>query len=337
MASSNDVPPPDKPTHPPQPVNTEDEPTAKRAKKSEAELLEDGIKMLMAKGVFQYKPTHTKEMLFNSLRNDLDMEPARERLLNLMHQQHDNELKPEDLHKFTREEFPGDWKLYMIDSPETLVQRHQRSGLCYLHAPIVAQYYAVWKTKLKQRGENPATKIPNETEHAMIDLTAFILKYFEPKALENYIFQDNGGFSHDALERILQPGSILENYHVTNAPKFLAEHGPALVSNFAVYDDFRDQSIHKHYGKPMGKKIGGHAMVLVGTRTDSNNKLYLLLQNWWLKKQFVEVDVDYFKACGASLWFVATPQTQVPDTFPTHKGHFLQTECLQLMERVCEM
>jgi len=225
----------------------------------------------------------------------------------------------------------------MIDNAEALVQRHQRSGLCYLHAPIVAQYYAICHTKLEQRIENPTKGLNNEMNHAMIDLTAFILKCCKPKALEIYIFHDIGGDSHKSFKRILQPGSLLENYHVTNAPKFLAEHNPALVSGFTVYGDFHDQSIHKHYGKPIGKKIGAHAMVLVGTRTDSNNKLYLLLQNWWLKKQFVEVDVDYFKACGASLWFVATPQTQVPDTFPTHKGHFLQTECLQLMERVCEM
>jgi len=37
-------------------------------------------------------------------------------------------------------------------------------------------------------------------------------------------------------------------------------------------------------------------MVLVGSRSDENKKLFLLLQNWWLRKQFVEVDLEYFEA-----------------------------------------
>ena len=40
---------------------------------------------------------------------------------------------------------------------------------------------------------------------------------------------------------------------------------------------------------------GLHAMVLVGVRKNGNGPRYLL-QNWWSKKPFVEVDADYLKS-----------------------------------------
>lgn len=56
-------------------------------------------------------------------------------------------------------------------------------------------------------------------------------------------------------------------------------------------------------------------MVLIGTRVDSKLSCRFLLQNWWEMKQFVEVDVDYLKKCGATLYFVNTAQTHVLHTF----------------------
>ena len=37
-------------------------------------------------------------------------------------------------------------------------------------------------------------------------------------------------------------------------------------------------------------------MLIVGFRIQ-DGKVRLLLQNWWLTKQFVEVDEDYLKSC----------------------------------------
>ena len=48
-----------------------------------------------------------------------------------------------------------------------------------------------------------------------------------------------------------------------------------------------------------------HSMTCIGGRCDPNkNKTWLLLQNWWDDMQFIEVSVDYFKACGGELSFV---------------------------------
>ena len=55
-----------------------------------------------------------------------------------------------------------------------------------------------------------------------------------------------------------------------------------------------------------------HSMLVVGHRTE-RGKLRLLLQNWWRKKQFVEVDEEYFESCNEfGVMFVITPQTHFP-------------------------
>eukprot|EP00634_Sargassococcus_sp_CCMP2135_P008617 CAMPEP_0198649432 /NCGR_PEP_ID=MMETSP1467-20131203/4274_1 /TAXON_ID=1462469 /ORGANISM="unid. sp., Strain CCMP2135" /LENGTH=103 /DNA_ID=CAMNT_0044385225 /DNA_START=15 /DNA_END=326 /DNA_ORIENTATION=- len=74
-------------------------------------------------------------------------------------------------------------------------------------------------------------------------------------------------------------------------------------------------------------------MALVGARRDENDNVFFLLQNWWLEKQFVEVDLEYLKACGATLYFVETPQLSVSTDFPTHAGHIMQTEAIDMPER----
>ena len=60
---------------------------------------------------------------------------ARNRLTTLMATEHDKELGAADLHTYNPEEFPGH-DVYMIGDEKTRVQRHQRTGLCYLHAPV---------------------------------------------------------------------------------------------------------------------------------------------------------------------------------------------------------
>ena len=48
----------------------------------------------------------------------------------------------------------------------------------------------------------------------------------------------------------------------------------------------------------------------------------------WFSKQFVEVSASYLKACGATVYFVETPQTHVPTAFGTHpsKDHWQEMD-----------
>ena len=51
-------------------------------------------------------------------------------------------------------------------------------------------------------------------------------------------------------------------------------------------------------------------MILIGYRKE-NDRNYFLLQNWWEKKQLVELDEEYLESCSPDLYYVKTPQTKI--------------------------
>jgi len=66
-----------------------------------------------------------------------------------------------------------------------------------------------------------------------------------------------------------------------------------------------------HSGSPkIELENENHSMVLIGIRKDKG-KTHFLLQNCWSKKQFVEVDEEYFKKCNGVLHYVETPQISI--------------------------
>jgi hypothetical protein len=198
---------------------------------------------------------------------------------------------------------------------DSIVQRVQRSGLCYMHAPVVLQHYLVSKGTSAKTG--------------MVNISKYIHDKFTSIELENHIFRNDGGSSTRMLENILMKGSEIS----TGSPELihfestLKQYGPHLVSQFRVYDDFQSSEKWMYSGVPTGEVKGQHAMVLIGMRKESG-QLKFLLQNWWSRKQFVEVDYDYLSACEAYISYVETPQMQIPDEFPITTLFF--AECMDL-------
>ena len=202
--------------------------------------------------------------------------------------------------------FP-DWKdetlsfICFRDDPmlsNTLIYRVQRASLCYLHAPNVLQYYLVAKGR----------KDANQPIEGTIDISSWISHSFPALSLEHHIFDDRGGSAPLILEQILAPDSIITSYAFSSIDKdHLLKYGPQLVTQFTVHRDFKDSPFCSFVGKPSGERCGKHAMLLVGVKGNGVNKRFLL-QNWWVKKQFIEVDETYLKHCSATLSFVETPQ-----------------------------
>jgi len=286
-----------------------------------------GITFLKGKGVLAHE-IDTRDVLFNYIRNPASLldpigrkkyEAAQKRLLRLVSQTEEtrgNTLPPE-VHSWSVAEFPGykPENVFFLKHPPALSQRYQLSGLCYMHGPAMTQHYAL---------------AHNNHQVPMIDLLKFIKEHFTAKQLEKHIFSDEGGDSSAFLRGVLQPNSVLvssgipiDNYQ---------NYGPGLVSRFAVHDDFMDSSIRKHYGKPSGSFVGWHAMTFVGHREDAAGAPYFLLQNWWKKKQFVEVDADYLEQCGASFTFIKTPQTAIPENFAQYFALYSELECVDKPE-----
>jgi hypothetical protein len=256
-------------------------------------------------------------------------EKAQNRLFQITNEYGDKSLDnlPDDVMSFEQfcEKVP-EWKdpasSYVcfrddLSMKESLVQRVERSGLCYIHAPVVLQHYLVTK------GKNSVEKI------GMINISTYIRDQFELNKLEKYIFENDGGSATIILDLILESGSKMS----TGSPCLiqfettLKMYGPHLVSQFMVYEDFEKNGNLIYHGTPSGKCIGRHAMVLVGVRKE-NEKMKFLLQNWRAKKQFVEVDDEYLTECGAFVSYVQTQQTKIPVHFTT--TNFFFAECMDL-------
>ncbi|KAL0487668.1 cathepsin B-like cysteine proteinase [Acrasis kona] len=211
-----------------------------------------------------------------------------------------------------------DTYIFHLDKNIPIVQRCQKSGLCYIHAPEVVQHYLV---------------AINNKEAGMIDMAKMIRMSFDKKTLEKHIFKDAGGDSRRMLLSILMPGSVVFGSDFSDALTCLKKYGPGLIHQFTVFEDFYNSGKLSFDGKPCGEVIGYHAMVLIGVR-EENNKLWFLLQNWWPSVQFVEASEEYLNGCESSLIFVKNPQTEIPKKWPVQNHMYAENENLDKPENV---
>ena len=77
-------------------------------------------------------------------------------------------------------------------------------------------------------------------------------------------------------------------------------------------------------------------MVLIGVREDAHGKKYYLVQNFWAKKQFLEISVEYLAASVSTIYFVSTPQPSIPSCFPTYNHLFAENGDVDKPERLLQ-
>lgn len=240
---------------------------------------------------------------------------------------------PENAHVFTHDEFqnyllPGS-VLHFVHT-DACIQRYQKSKLCYLHAVTMVQYYAICFYCQKHN-------LP--IQHSVLNIGFYIKENFDSDRLRKHILDNKGGTSFLELKAILQPDSKFAHVYfdtdddvVPTIVSNLKKYGPCLVSNFLVTTDFCDKKVHRHCGSlDKDSKGSGHAMVMVGYKYDEG-KHWFLLQNWWLEKQFVEMDIEYLASCSPSLHWVTTEQTEIPEGKPTNFGIWLETEAAEFLD-----
>jgi hypothetical protein len=199
-----------------------------------------------------------------------------------------------------------------------LVERFQKSGLCYMHACVVVQHYLV--------------AMNNDKEVPMLNMAEYLKKYMPGDRLYEHIWNNKGGDSLEFLENILEEKPRVDGIASRQTDTLrnddldilLNAHGPGLVSGFAVAKDFTGDD-WQHLGKYEVEKFEGrHAMVLVGYRIFDGKKLYLL-QNWWKKKPYIEVDVDYLLSSKATVHFIKQRQFKMGD-YPTSMESLIECE-----------
>jgi len=194
---------------------------------------------------------------------------------------------------------------------DVLIQRVQLFGSCAIHAPVTMQHYLV---ALHTNGETEMT----------LDMPKWLRKHAKRAMLEGIVFE-NGVVSTTVLAQILVPDEGSKRprleyaFTCTSIVEKMQQYGPGLVGFWRVASDF-NKSVGSHVGAAPAEDVtnpdGRHAMLVVGHRRTKEGDLRLLLQNWWRKKQFVEVDEAYFNSCNeCDVVFVATPQKYFPAAF----------------------
>jgi hypothetical protein len=203
----------------------------------------------------------------------------------------------------------------LFKKPHVYVERIQlNDGLCYMHAPVVLQHYLV--------AMNSSNPIP------MLDMSEYMRQYLPTNALERYIWKYEGGDSREFLLEILHSANetrFISCSGELDLPHYLHLYGPGLIQGFKVDETF-NSNIWQHLGDTRIINFQGrHAMVLVGYRMEHGQPRYLI-QNWWMKKPFVEVDAEYLVSCGAVIHFVKTTQTQMSQQFTTNMHDHVECE-----------
>jgi hypothetical protein len=216
---------------------------------------------------------------------------------------------------------------------KVLIQRQQLFGTCAVHAPVVLQHYLVAMA-------NPGKATPT------VDINKWLRKKATADILDGVIF-GKGVDSTQVLERILVqgsfPGSRIPQALFDEVELVLERYGPLLAPMWRVTKDFHGAAtrhlrpVSSHV--TVGNTVGGdafHSMLIVGSRRVSptgvakrrsahkpSDKTRLLLQNWWEKKQFVEVDEGYYNACmGELAHYVITKQPRIPRNLDTTRAPY---------------
>jgi hypothetical protein len=220
------------------------------------------------------------------------------------------------------------------------VYRAQLSGNCFMHAPNVVLHYVV----CKHRRPAVASLRVRVSDHLkeMVDLTAYVLKYFDGRRLWEYVYEDSGGDSIAFLQElgVLEDDDVIEARAVSMSEAVvmsrLEEHGPALIARFKTFDEFNAadssyQFIGCHKTAASTRGLGQHAMALVGWRRIESGEVRFLVQNWWKSMQFFECDLLFLQSRGATLVWVTKKLTELPSDRPMTTSSY--AECVDCRDR----
>ena len=194
-------------------------------------------------------------------------------------------------------------------------QAVQCSSYCYLQAAITAHAYAVrW-------GKTDAGK--------KVNISQYIRRTFDANRLYKRI---KGGSAFDVLKDLSALKTLrnelieAENVEEDTLFQCLRDWGAGLVTQFHVDKKFQAPNRLSYDGRITiePNKKSGHAMVLVGARKEGDGKCWLLLQNWWKGKQFVEVTLDYFKTSQSVLYFFTQEHNEVHEPFTVTSHNFTE-------------
>ena len=176
--------------------------------------------------------------------------------------------------------------------PGVLIQRRQLSGPCCIHGAVVAHHYIMCLYFGSAR---------------TVDIEAFVRRNMDSNLLAKLLCRAGGASSVEVFQQLLTNPMLSIVNDFDKVRSCLECYGPGVVSGFRIEPRFHSAA-WSFDGTFFGPSVSAHSMVLVGVREDVHGKKWVLLQNWWLGKQFLECDETYFKSAGATVSFATEIQ-----------------------------
>jgi hypothetical protein len=201
---------------------------------------------------------------------------------------------------------------FYVQESATAYQHAQMDGGCFLNAEVDVVEFLARGSKLLVDGE-------------MFDGNDAIMRGFDAEMVSDCVLRRRGKITEVRLgRRLTRYGAQLESIPLPTTfeeAKARLEEGLIVMTKFRADGDFRDAEKFVYEGeRKVVDKSDVQAMVIVGAGV-SGGKLYYIVKNWWMFKQFILATGEYL--CGArSEFFHATGELKVMPAWRRKKGKF---------------
>jgi len=209
-----------------------------------------------------------------------------------------------------------------------LIRSIQVSRTCFMHAAVALQHYLVVMNT-------------GHSDHTKVDMNKFLLDHVHGDLFENYlsgIGQYSWKFMCNLIGRIplhkvrVMTESLETNKVAANeiADVWLRKLGPGLVSMFPIDAGFGGNSERTSF--LTGTVVRAldedtHSMLIVGCRADPVHGHVFLLQNWWRKRELIEVSLEYLTGTGSHIHFVDDVIDSIPSEYKLNSDAYTETGC----------
>jgi hypothetical protein len=196
---------------------------------------------------------------------------------------------------------------------EIVIQRVQRSGICFIFAVAMLQHYLIAKFN------------GSEASPPILDVKIFLVENAGNEMLESYILNRGGRFAR-LMTEIFQQDSMHFTLKIVKVNEYhLKKYGPALL-NIKIPDGDKSfgvagKLVYTDFPKCENCPADMHDMLLIGIRWESGSRRFLI-QNWWPDHQFLEATQEFLVQYGAVAIFIYAPQYTIRYGLPQTRAMY---------------
>jgi hypothetical protein len=202
--------------------------------------------------------------------------------------------------------------VFIVDG-ETGRQRWQTRGSCFLNTEAALFDNLCIRAELLEK-------------ERMFDAGDIVRRFFSVKLLEEAVLGDNGANTEERVRSALDRcdatidtfSTLPETVDEIEKARALFACGPVVVTKFQIHAHLsqKDLFVYDALERGSGWLSDKHALLIIGVGV-LRRKLFYLLKNWWVGKQFILASADYLRAVKAQFHMVSGKLKKAPSLAST--------------------